>query len=1104
MHSYPRYPDEPNGPSHRKPRLASSHRGYFAGVALRYSSRAPFSLYRAILRGLTRQVSKPKRRRNAVNIAVALALLLSIAILSSISSALSSPARSISTKGPMSPDTVIWNTGDLFLGVGAGQYQVRAPDGTWKETLDDGRGGLTSGCAFDTAGNLYATNIDRYYVDKYQGVDPHDRTDFGGGYNGPEMVVFDASGKVYVSNVNYEGIRQFDANGNYIRTILPGTRVDYFDIAADQDTILYTQEGTTIEGVSISTGQTFTFASGATHAYALRIIPLTNPQFSGDVLLADLTEVKLYDTNGGVIRHYDITSPDENTWHALNLDPDGVSFWSGDSLTSNYYEFNIDTTARERGPYNTGTGQYTFWGMCVKGEQTAGQPTSTPIPTATPTSTSTSTPTPTVAPTVTCSATSQWCTDLSPNVGTGANELRGVVATRNDDVWAVGGYDITDQGGQPLVEHWNGGVWTTPTPSSIPTVGILNGVAAFTNSDVWAVSDSAVIHWNGTSWVTSPAPNGARAVSVYTTGTPTPPSTMTPTPTPYDVWAVGATNIEHFDGTSWSVSTPVPNGDVLNGVVAINHNNMWAVGNAGSNPLVIHYTGSWTTVAIPTPTSAVSVNLNSVDAYNVKSVWIAGTYYANGHDNTLTEYWDGSSWRIVSSPNPSPGDNDLYKVFVTNPGDVWAVGAYAEGSSGSQGSPGNIHAGQQSLLLHWNGQGWDHIDSPSYGVGSQALAATGATSLSISGQLVSSDWAVGSYLSSGTSPSQTFIEHITPPAYPPRTTSYYENEIDLNGHHAQGCRAAQSHDNGIIVLDYGQPKCLNCAPGATVTPQYGTVLIGSLADAYISTTSLQQNDITHDAEQFAKGYDDAFYSTVSPTPVDCPHVSGTPGIITISVSINNYLRDSILPPDEISAHAQAWATMITNVKTFADKLHGEVRVAAGIDAEPDFDPGPYAQGTPSRTEMWLNTYAVATVAPYYDFGSLDGYPCRPTGYPGTIPDPLPCRDQTWTVDRDWQVSWGIPQAIPLPEIYKPLFAREWYIVKRWGIERYPSYPIMPFRGVMTQCDGPGCLPGNLDSTMAWPIHWLELNSDPVTNIDLGPSTHIVCSNGYTHKDCTQP
>jgi hypothetical protein len=59
-------------------------------------------------------------------------------------------------------------------------------------------------------------------------------------------------------------------------------------------------------------------------------------------------------------------------------------------------------------------------------------------------------------------------------------------------------------------------------------------------------------------------------------------------------------------------------------------------------------------------------------------------------------------------------------------------------------------------------------------------------------------------------------------------------------------------------------------------------------------------------------------------------------------------------------------------------------------------------------------------------------------------------------------------------------------VKHWGLERYPADAPLDFKGVMTECDGglPNCQsnfghggPG-LDYRQAWPILWLELNSDP--------------------------
>lgn len=408
------------------------------------------------------------------------------------------------------------------------------------------------------------------------------------------------------------------------------------------------------------------------------------------------------------------------------------------------------------------------------------------------------------------------------------------------------------------------------------------------------------------------------------------------------------------------------------------------------------------------------------------------------------------------------------------------MGAYDQ--IGSQASPGSLYPGLKTLLLHWNGQTWDQVDSPNNGVGSQLLGFTGSTSLSDEGKIISSNWAVGSYIGSGTSPSQTLIEHITPPTPPIRTTSYYENSMDLDAHYKQGCVAAANHESGIIVLDYGQPVDL----GDQSVP-YGTYLIGTDTKAYISAPGIS-TDITRASEKFAKGYDDAFHSLLPSS--SCPSVSGPEGVITLSISINNMLN--LLSPTEVIGHAQAWASMVKAVQSYVlANLHGNIVVAAGVDAEPNWDPH-Y-----SFTKQWASTYSDTNVSPYYAFGSFDGYPCRPSGHPG-FPDPLLC--SFWTVDLDYTISWGIAEAQPLPEIYKPLDAREWYIVKHWGLEQYPYAPYMNFKGEMTECLSGGC-PPQLTSQQAWPIMWLELNSDQVRGISPGASTDIKCSNGVTGNGC---
>ncbi|MGI8586145.1 MAG: S-layer homology domain-containing protein [Chloroflexia bacterium] len=275
-----------------------------------------------------------------------------------------------------------WNIGDVFLGVGNGMYQVRAPDGTLKETLDGGTGGYTTGCALDSAGNLFTTQIGANEVLKYSATDPHPFATFGSGSSSPESVEFNVTGDVFVGNVGGNGILEFASNGTLLAHLLPGVRVDWFDLAADQDTIYYTAEDANIYTFSIAHGSQPNFETGLlAQAAALRILA------DGGVLVSDVSsQIRRLNRNGAIIQTY--TAAGESKLFALNLDPNGTSFWSGDIQSANYYRWNIVTGAVEIGPINTGTGPQTLYGICVKGEITTGQPT----PTATPTPARTATP----------------------------------------------------------------------------------------------------------------------------------------------------------------------------------------------------------------------------------------------------------------------------------------------------------------------------------------------------------------------------------------------------------------------------------------------------------------------------------------------------------------------------------------------------------------------------------------------------------------------------------------------------------------------------------------------------------------------------------------
>lgn len=257
-----------------------------------------------------------------------------------------------------------FSVGDVMASTGSGTVQHYDAAGTLLETLNTGVGGFTTGSAFDGAGNFYVTDFSANAVTRFAGpTDPHTASSFGGGYGTPESIVFNAAGEVYVGGLS-SGIRHFDAAGTLLGTVSGITHVDWMDLAANQTTMLYTQEGSVIKTVNVSTGVAGAdFATGLQHAFALRILG------DGGVLVADSGNVKRFNNLGVLTQTYDVAG--EDTWFALNLNNDGTSFWSGNYGSGILYRFDIATGALLQ-TLNTGAGGSSLYGVSVFGEITQG------------------------------------------------------------------------------------------------------------------------------------------------------------------------------------------------------------------------------------------------------------------------------------------------------------------------------------------------------------------------------------------------------------------------------------------------------------------------------------------------------------------------------------------------------------------------------------------------------------------------------------------------------------------------------------------------------------------------------------------------------------
>src|SRR5206468_3378703 len=124
---------------------------------------------------------------------------------------------------------------------------------------------------------------------------------------------------------------------------------------------------------------------------------------------------------------------------------------------------------------------------------------------------------------------------------------------------------------------------------------------------------------------------------------------------------------------------------------------------ATTKTLVEHWNGaSWSIVASPNQSGATDSSLSRVSCPSATRCYAAGSYFADAPGGkTLVEQWNGTTWSIVPSPNPSgPTDSSLNSVSCASTTNCYAVGSYSTPTSG------------KTLVEQWNGTTWSIIPSP--------------------------------------------------------------------------------------------------------------------------------------------------------------------------------------------------------------------------------------------------------------------------------------------------------------------------------------------------------------------------------------------------------
>jgi hypothetical protein len=139
----------------------------------------------------------------------------------------------------------------------------------------------------------------------------------------------------------------------------------------------------------------------------------------------------------------------------------------------------------------------------------------------------------------------------------------------------------------------------------------------------------------------------------------------------------------------------------------------------------------WSVVRPPDPALALD-DLFGVAVLSARNIWAVGDDAAADNAGapykSLIVHWNGQSWKKVPSPSPGIGSTYLTSVTAVSSSNIWAAGDYSTQSGD--------FASNKTLMLHWNGRAWRQVKTPSPGSFANDLSTVRRVS-------ANSVWAVG-------------------------------------------------------------------------------------------------------------------------------------------------------------------------------------------------------------------------------------------------------------------------------------------------------------------------------------------------------------------------
>jgi hypothetical protein len=399
------------------------------------------------------------------------------------------------------------------------------------------------------------------------------------------------------------------------------------------------------------------------------------------------------------------------------------------------------------------------------------------------------------------SSRTTWSVVASPNGSGNVNYLQGVSCMSQNFCVAVGYSTIWTFEGFPtgilsaLIEIWNGTTWTVAS-SNVSGDGVLNSVSCATSNSCIAVGsagidedDTLIDSWNGTSWSVDP-------ISLTQAGALSGVSCVSQDSCTAVGVSSGNTLIETWNGVSWAVAptNPTQPGG-LNAVSCPSQSSCTSVGyQQPSGNFAETWNGtSWSVVPI-----AADGHLTGVSCVSQSFCMAAG--YGSNSSQTLVESWDGTSWSTVPSPNLG-FENQLLGVTCIAQDQCTAVGVYWATS----------RSWAKTLVEYWNGTSWSLMSSANERDANELLSvscdprgdacsAVGDNTIGHLGDgLVQNTLTEEGVLPAITSPSSTTVTEGSPFSFPITTLGIPTPKITKQGTLPRGVTFHNNHDGTATI-----------------------------------------------------------------------------------------------------------------------------------------------------------------------------------------------------------------------------------------------------------------------------------------------------------------